>query len=110
MVALSLASALASSLCTTGYTLPLLSAMTVILVWLAALPSLFAALGRWSRVTLLFSALVPLAACESVLALRYGASINAHTLTIMWGTDSGEALGYLSSAWGWISVATAFAA
>ena len=79
--------------------------MTVILVWLAALPSLFAALGRWSRVTLLFSALVPLATCESVLALRYGASINAHTLTIMWGTDAGEALGYLSSAWGWISVA-----
>jgi len=81
--------------------------MTVILVWLAALPTLVALLGKWSRVALLFAALVPLAACESVLALRYGASINAHTLTIMWGTDSGEALGYLSSAWGWISVATA---
>ena len=79
--------------------------MTVVLVWLAALPSLLAALGSWSRVTLLFAVLVPLAACESVLALRYGASINAHTLTIIWGTDSGEALDYLSSAWGWISVA-----
>ena len=81
--------------------------MTVVLVWLAALPSLFAALGSWSRIALLFAALVPLSACESVLALRYGASINAHTLTIIWGTDSGEALGYLSSAWGWIGLAIA---
>ena len=79
--------------------------MTVILVWLAALPSLFAVLGSWSRIALVFAVLVPLAACESVLALRYGASINAHTLTIIWGTDSAEALGYLSSAWGWISLA-----
>lgn len=79
--------------------------MTVVLVWLAALPSLFAALGSWSRIALMFAILVPLATCESVLALRYGASINAHTLTIIWGTDSAEALGYLSSAWGWISLA-----
>jgi len=107
LIALSFGCALGSSLCNTGYTLPLLSAMTAVLVWLAALPSVFAVLGTWSRVALFFAVLVPFAACESLLSLRYDASINAHTLTIMWGTDSAEALGYLSSAWGWISAATA---
>ena len=81
--------------------------MTAVLVWLAALPSLFAALGRLSHVALFFTVLVPFAACESLLSLRYDASINAHTLNVMWGTDSAEALGYLSSAWGWISAAIA---
>lgn len=81
--------------------------MTAVLLWLAALPTLVAVLGKWSRIALLFATLVPLAACEAILALRYGASINAHTLNIMWGTDSAEALGYLSSAWGWITAAVA---
>ncbi len=96
---LTAALSLTSATQTAGYTGTWPIAWLTALAWLCAAPSLYLALGNWSAFSLLAALLFPIVALDAVLAIHFGATINAHTLTLIVGTDRAEILHALTQFW-----------
>lgn len=91
---------------TAGYLGQPVGLALTILAWVAFAPLVALIICSWGRLALLAVVVAPVMGIELWLAAFHRASLNAHTLTLIVGTDSSEVSHWLRQGWVWLAVAS----